>query len=126
MSPLQNATNGWHQLWFDDEVTLTPKYALAANASLHGVGIWTANYLPYDDPWLSARVGPMWGSLRSYFYTGSMTSVPTQTASVSNSPRTPSPLPTSTNGQCGFVMGRCTAGLCCSAYGFCGSGQVSH
>lgn len=36
--------NGWHQVWFDDQVSLELKYDLAIQQNLYGVGIWALGY----------------------------------------------------------------------------------
>lgn len=111
----QDSAGAWHQLWFDDEDTLRPKYALASAAGLLGVSAWAANYLPYGDLWLAPRAAAMWIAVSDFYFAGSVSATMTPS---------PSPLPTSTNGQCGAVWGHCPPGLCCSLYGFCGIGEV--
>ncbi|HOI30449.1 MAG TPA: glycosyl hydrolase family 18 protein [Melioribacteraceae bacterium] len=36
--------NGWHQVWYDDHVSLEMKYDLAIQQNLFGVGIWALGY----------------------------------------------------------------------------------
>ncbi|XP_071542123.1 di-N-acetylchitobiase-like [Panulirus ornatus] len=38
-----------HQMRYDDERSLVYKYALAQASRMHGVGIWTANFLDYSE-----------------------------------------------------------------------------
>lgn len=121
----QDATGAWRQIWLDDEASLVPKYGLAASAGLLGVGIWTANYLPYRDPWLAPRAAAMWAALRSGFALyGSTSPIPTASRTASASQVSQTPLPNSTGLRCGFAWGRCTGGQCCSQYGYCGADSV--
>ena len=98
---------------------------MARNLSLLGVGMWSASFLPYSDPWLAPRAKPMWQALQDYRFFGSASTAPTQSPSPSSSPATPSPIPTSTNGRCGLAYGFCPNAECCSEFGYCGVSDVS-
>jgi hypothetical protein len=130
----QDILGQWHQIWFDDEATLSVKYGLAASRGLRGVGVWAVNYLPYGDPWLGDRAESMWAVLAAYAILGSQsrsgTPTPSRTASSTRTPVSQSPVPSlvvSANNLCGAeVLQRCPGStLCCSQFGFCGAGAVS-
>lgn len=58
------ATGEWHQLWYDDELSLSWKYEAAAAAGARGIAMWTADFLDYAS---GTRVATMWDALRANF-----------------------------------------------------------
>jgi hypothetical protein len=50
-------------IWFDDAVSLAPKYALATKYGVQGVGMWEANKVAYDPDVTLPNAAAMWGSL---------------------------------------------------------------
>jgi spore germination protein YaaH len=53
------------QVWFDDPVSLAPKYALAAALGLRGVGMWNLDALGYasSNPVVQYQTAAMWAAL---------------------------------------------------------------
>ncbi len=54
-------SNGWYVAWYDDEIALSHKYAMATNKKLKGIGMWA---LGYDDGFTE-----LWDTLYSHFGT---------------------------------------------------------
>jgi spore germination protein YaaH len=52
-------------IWYDDETTLAPKYQLAADNDLYGVGVWQLNSLDHSGKY-DKQMNKMWDALRSY------------------------------------------------------------
>jgi len=52
-------------IWYDDEKTLAPKYKLAADNNLYGVGIWQINSLDHSGKY-DKQMKKMWGALQDY------------------------------------------------------------
>jgi di-N-acetylchitobiase len=53
------------EIWIDDATTLAPKYALAKQNKLRGVGVWEADKLPTDDKHDKERKA-MWAALAAW------------------------------------------------------------
>jgi di-N-acetylchitobiase len=64
LSYFSESDSQWHQIWFDDEISLGYKYQAAADLKLRGVAMWTANFLPYPN---NSRVASMWDTLAKYY-----------------------------------------------------------
>jgi len=46
------ASGQWHQVWYDDEVSLAAKYQLALDQDIGGIGMWALNYdAPHAELW---------------------------------------------------------------------------
>lgn len=56
------------QVWFDTPPSLRPKYRLASELGLRGVGFWSLGSLEHGttDPLVAAEVADMWGALRTF------------------------------------------------------------
>ena len=55
----------WNQIWYDDQESLSIKVHFAKKMGLHGVSMWTADFLDYQgDPQESSK---MWEALGSFF-----------------------------------------------------------
>ena len=52
-------------IWFDDARSLKPKYKLAKDHGLLGVGMWKADSLSYDDKYAAER-SAMWGAIAKW------------------------------------------------------------
>jgi spore germination protein YaaH len=52
-------------IWFDDARSLKPKYKLAKDNGLLGVGIWKADSLSYDDKYAAERAA-MWDAIANW------------------------------------------------------------
>lgn len=55
-------TGVWHQMWYDDEQSLTMKYHAAKAGGARGVAMWASNFLNYTS---GAHVASMWDALAS-------------------------------------------------------------
>merc|ERR1711971_36128 len=53
-------------IWYDDAETLAPKYKLASDNNLMGVGVWEVDKLPYDDDKHDKEVKAMWSALSDW------------------------------------------------------------
>ncbi|GAB1598697.1 di-N-acetylchitobiase-like [Argonauta hians] len=63
----QESKNSSYQVWYDDPKSLSLKYKLARYLNLHGVGMWNADCVDYDDSATSKRLRKlMWGALPTY------------------------------------------------------------
>jgi len=51
------------EIWFDDPVSLSPKYKLATKYGLKGVGMWEADKVYYDPDKRTVDADAMWDSL---------------------------------------------------------------
>jgi spore germination protein YaaH len=49
---------GWHQLWYDDPVSIALKVALAVNMHAAGVGAWALGMETNSPAMLDALTGP--------------------------------------------------------------------
>ena len=56
-------TDRTDRIWFDDAVSLAPKYALGTKYSLGGVGMWEANKVAYDPNGTLPEPKAMWDAL---------------------------------------------------------------
>ena len=54
-----------HTIFYDDAQTLAPKYALAKNNGLRGVGMWEASNLP-QDPQYADDAKAMWNAIAAW------------------------------------------------------------
>jgi len=52
-------------IWYDDEKSLAPKYQLAAENDLYGVGIWQLNSLDHSGAY-DEQMKKMWEALKTY------------------------------------------------------------
>ena len=50
----------WHQVWFDDTKSLRPRYDLAKELGMGGVGMWSAGDLDYEN---ATQVDDFWGAI---------------------------------------------------------------
>ena len=55
--------DGSSQIWYDDPISLGPKYALATKYGLQGVGMWEATKVDYDPKAKTGVADAMWDSL---------------------------------------------------------------
>ena len=53
------------KVWYDDAETLTPKFALAGQHGLRGVGIFSVSKLPTNDTHAKEREA-MWAAVRGW------------------------------------------------------------
>jgi hypothetical protein len=58
------------QVWFDDPASLLPKYQIAADAGLAGVGFWNLDCLAHGsaDPLEQHQTQEMWDTVRRALY----------------------------------------------------------
>jgi spore germination protein YaaH len=56
-------------VWFDDPASLLPKYKVAVDAGLAGVGFWNLDCLAHGspDPRERRQTGEMWAAVRDAF-----------------------------------------------------------
>ena len=56
-----------HQVWFDDENTLSAKYRACRSYGVRGVAMWTAGGLEYGElPASRSRTGRMWSAIPEF------------------------------------------------------------
>jgi spore germination protein YaaH len=58
----------WHQVWYDDSLSLAQKYALVNSRTLGGIGIWALSY--------DAGRSEIWTGIRSAFPSTSVVTIP--------------------------------------------------
>jgi spore germination protein YaaH len=58
----------WHQVWYDDSLSLAQKYALVNSRTLRGIGIWALSY--------DAGRSEIWAGIRSAFPPTSVVTIP--------------------------------------------------
>jgi len=54
-----------HQVWYDDPESLTFKYGAAKQLGLKGVGMWTSDFLDYENQ--PRESDAMWNAIRKFF-----------------------------------------------------------
>ena len=61
------------QVWFDNPASLAPKYAVAAELGLGGVGFWNLDLLDYQvgDERAKRQTADMWEAVKVYTGHGS-------------------------------------------------------
>jgi len=69
-------SGGWHQVWYDDSLSLSLKYDLALEKDLAGVGMWALGY--------DGERPELWGALADHFTTGTPPPRPTTVAAFNN------------------------------------------
>ena len=58
--PQDSHGNQMFQFWYDDPESLLTKYRLVLDLNLHGLGMWNADSLDYDD---MEMINKMWGAI---------------------------------------------------------------